>query len=81
MVAYNWIIILLTMGIFGLLYASTYDVVATAHDNYAYTGDPIAALGVKIFWLAWKYLPVICLFSLFVYGVMSAQKNSDGGWK
>lgn len=81
MAAYNWLIILLTLGVFGLLYASTYDVIATAHENYAFTDDPTAALGAKILWLTWKYLPAVCLFSLFVYGVMSGQKSSDGGWK
>ncbi len=77
MAAYNWIVILLALGFFGLLYASTYDVVADAYSN-SYKDSSDAALGAKIMWLSWKYSPVVCLLSLFIYGVMAAQKTGGG---
>ena len=46
MATYNWLIILLALES-GLLYASTYDVIATAHENYAFTDDPTASLGAE----------------------------------
>ena len=77
--AYNWIIITMALFVFGFGYASVYDVVDTLHQN-AYTDNPHAAYGVNVVWLIWKYLPVLCLISLAIYGFMSSNKSNGGGW-
>ena len=77
MSAYNWIVILLCLGFFGLLYASTYDVVAEIHDD-AYTATDEAATGVKILWMCWKFAPIGCLVAVILYAYMSGQKTGGG---
>ena len=74
MASYNWIVILLCLGMFGLLYASTYDVVYEFYLS-AYTSTSDASTAVQIMWLTWKYLPVICIVSTTLYGYMEAQKT------
>ena len=72
--AYNWLIALLCIGIFGLLYSVTYDVVATGFDG-AYTNTTEAQTTVNILWLGWKFLPVACIGAMFIYAYISGQKN------
>ncbi|AAM05971.1 hypothetical protein [Methanosarcina acetivorans] len=77
MAAYNWIVILLCMGFFGLLYACTYDVVAALYAS-AYTGTDDAALAVRILWTCWKYSPLGCLGACCLYGYLNSQKQGSG---
>jgi hypothetical protein len=77
MAAYNWIVMLLCMGFFGLLYACTYDVVAAIHAT-AYTGTDEAALAVKILWSCWQFAPIGCLTASCIYAYMSGQKQGGG---
>ena len=77
MAGYNWIVICLAMGIFGLLYVATYDVMSTLHDS-AYVGSVDAERTTDFIWLCWKYSPIAVIVIAFVYGYMSAQKPRKG---
>lgn len=81
MAAYNWLIILLVIFVFGMGYAATYDVIEELHTNYAYTDTAHGQMGSDIVWAVWKYLPVFCLFSLALYGFSRALKNNGDGWQ
>lgn len=75
--AYDWIVILLCIGFFGLLYASTYDVVKECKDD-AYTNTTQAANTVNIFWKCWQFLPIGCLAACILYAYLSGQKRGGG---
>ena len=74
MAAYNWIVMCLCMGFFGLLYACTYDIVAAFYAT-AYIATDDAALAVKILWACWKFAPAGCLVACGIYAYTSGQKQ------
>lgn len=75
--AYNWLVILMCLGFFGLLYACTYDVVSSFHDT-AYTGSDDAVKATGILWACWKYAPIGCIIAVIIYGWINSQKQGGG---
>lgn len=73
MAAYNWIVFILAMGFFGLLYACTYDIVASFYET-AYADTDSAATAVNILWLCWKFAPIGCLGAGTLYCYLHSQK-------
>lgn len=80
MSAYNWIVILLALGGFGLLYYCVNPVITELHDSYvsknALVGEALTANNV--IWLCWKYAPIAVLAFGIIFGYMSSQK--EGGY-
>jgi len=77
MSAYSWVVILLTLSIFGLLYYATYDTMETAHSD-AYTGTDETAKTTDILWKCWTYLPLAMMLCGILYLVLQSQKKSGG---